>query len=115
NVSNHQAKSFLAEVQKVVVIPANRSRLDAHAGILKRAKRWLGLWKQASLYVLRNLHLLSDSAFEFKLFRDRTTSGFHLARHLVKTHQRERVVIDILKAGEHTAPNRCTRGVGIEM
>src|SRR5713101_2968849 len=106
DVAAHEAETVAAETQEIVIITADFVSLDADTRVFKRFEGRQSLREEPSLDLFRNFKFLGGAAFGFLLVCNGAALLFDSVGHLIETHQRKRISIDIPEAGEHTAPNR---------
>ena len=116
DVAKHQAEPRLAEIEKVVVVAADLSRLNAGAGVLQGLQFGQSLWKQPRLHLPGNLQLVSSPPLRIPPFGGGLALRLHRAADFVETDQRKRILIEVFETGEGATPRRrvvvsgCGRG-----
>src|SRR5260370_27273232 len=93
-------------MEDCVVMPAGFARLDAATCVFNGFERWQGLREAPGLHLFGDFKFLGGAALGFLLVCNGAALLFDSVGHLIETHQRKRISIDIPEAGEHTAPNR---------
>src|SRR5579864_4360562 len=110
-VADDQAETILAEVEKIVVVAADLVGLNATAGIFESVEARQGLRKQASLHALGDFQFLRGAALGFELLFGKAALGFDFADKVVAADEGKRVAVEIVEAGEDSAPERGLRRV----
>ena|ERR1700739_1779129 len=105
DVRDDHAEAFAAEIEEIVIIPADVASLETEAGKFKRLEGWQSLRKKAGLHLLGNLELLRGAALGFQLFSDGTALRFDGMGDFIETDEREGVAIGIFETCKHAAPN----------
>src|SRR5579864_1553648 len=109
DISDDEAELLLAEIEKVEVVAADLSSLQAEPGVFERFGLGMNLRKQARLDLLGDFDFLRHAAFGFELLCQRTTMSFHAAGQFVETREAEAVAVGIMKTGVDTSPCRRLR------
>src|SRR6266581_2484605 len=109
NVANHQPEPFVTQIEKIVVVAANRASLNAITRIVERAQGRQGLRKEPSLYLFCNFEFLCAPPLRFQLLGNSAALCIDILAHFVAAHKDKAVSVRILKPGEGAAPGCCLR------
>ena len=109
NVTDNQPQALWSEIQKVEVVPAYLSRLQAGTFIGDGFQLRPNLRKQARLHLLGDFQLLGYAAFGFEFLSVRLPAQFQASPHLIEPFQSKQIPVGIFKACEGSTPRRVLR------
>src|SRR5579864_7810549 len=89
DISDDEAELLLAEIEKVEVVAADLSRLQAEPGVFERFGLGMNLREQARLHLLGDFDFLRHAALGFELSRKGATMTFYAAGQFVETREAE--------------------------
>ena len=105
DVADNETETVRAEVEEIVIIPADGARGITVTGIVERLNRRANLGKKTALDFVGDFEFLGGAAVEFEFGGSGAALGFEGVCDFVEADERERVAVGIAEACGDTAPN----------